>query len=69
MIDFGNREEITNKLKELKAKNLPHMTIEQLRVILKMQLRMRKKLLVKIYSDFITITKVMNVFLRTHIPL
>lgn len=29
MIDFHDREEITNKLKELKAKNLPHMTIEQ----------------------------------------
>lgn len=29
MIDFNNRNEVINKLKELKAKKLPHMTIEQ----------------------------------------
>ena len=29
MIDFTNREEVINKLSELKAKNLSHMTIER----------------------------------------
>jgi hypothetical protein len=29
MIDFSNKEEVVNKLNELKAKNLPHMTVEQ----------------------------------------
>ena len=28
-MDFNNREEVINKLKELKSKNLAHMTIEQ----------------------------------------
>lgn len=31
MIDFNNAEEVINKLKELKAKNLPHVTIEAFR--------------------------------------
>ena len=29
MIDFNNREEVVNKLQELKGRKLPHMTIEQ----------------------------------------
>lgn len=29
MIDFNNKEEVVNKLQELKNKKLPHMTIEQ----------------------------------------
>lgn len=31
MIDFNNAEEVINKLNELKAKNLPHVTIESFR--------------------------------------
>lgn len=33
MIDFNNREEVINKLQELKDKKLPHMTIEQFSII------------------------------------
>ena len=33
MIDMGNREEIINKLNELKGMGLPHMTIESFRKI------------------------------------
>lgn len=29
MIDLNNKEEVANRLKELKERNLPHMTIEQ----------------------------------------
>ena len=29
MIDFNSKEELVNKLSELKSKNLPHMTIKQ----------------------------------------
>lgn len=31
MVDFKNKEEVVNKLKELKEKNLPHVTIESFR--------------------------------------
>jgi hypothetical protein len=31
MTDFNNAEEVINKLKELKAKNLPHVTIDVFR--------------------------------------
>ena len=36
MIDMNNKEEVVNKLIELKAKNLPHATIEAFRKINKL---------------------------------